>query len=161
MIRPRRLLALAAAVAATIVLAACGGESDSQRRPIGQQQRASPGGQLPEGHPEIPQGGGGMSSRGSSLPPAVRARLDSGNTAYRAGDYGESLRHFRAATGDSAGGEAAWFGVYMAQKALGNDAAADSALNRAGELGKRPSFHPSPSDTAGAGADGGGASTDG
>ena len=167
MIRPTRALALAAAVATTIGLAACGGESDSQRRPIGQ-QRASPGSQLPEGHPEIPPGGadgaggmGGMSSGASNLPPAVQARLDSGNTAYRAGEYQEALRHYRVATGDSAGGEAAWFGVYMAQQALGNEAAADSALRRAGELGESPSFHPSPSDTTGAGTAGGGTTTGG
>jgi len=65
-----------------------------------------------------------------TYPPTVVAQIDSGNAAYTAGDYGEALRHYRAAA--EAGPEipATWFGIYMAQHALGNLAAADSALER-------------------------------
>ena len=65
------------------------------------------------------------------LPPELLARLDSGNAAYRRDDYQASLEHYTAATEMEEDVAAAWFGVYMAQKALGNDAAADSALEQA------------------------------
>lgn len=102
------------------------------------------------------------------LPPGLAARVDSGNSAYRAGDYQEARRHFREAVDLAPGSATAWFGVHMAERALGNDAAADSALEHVqgmedvldahgmpggGEMrggGRMPAGHP-PVDTAGAG----------
>ena len=63
-----------------------------------------------------------------------RAQLDSGNAAYRAKDYTGALAHYRAAVESQPRSPAAWFGVYMAQTALGNKAAADSAMNQARTL---------------------------
>lgn len=68
-------------------------------------------------------------------PAGVAARIDSANAAYRAGDYAEARRLFRDATEQSDRVPTAWFGVYMAEHALGNVAAADSALKRAQSLG--------------------------
>lgn len=68
----------------------------------------------------------------SSLPEGVPAALDSGNAAYRAGDYREALDRFESITEEHPDVQAGWFGVYMAYRALGNRAAADSAMRRAG-----------------------------
>jgi tetratricopeptide (TPR) repeat protein len=79
-----------------------------------------------------------------SLDPAVVEALDAGNDAYRAGDYESALSHYREANqdGDVA---AAWFGIYMAQIALGNAEAADSAMQRAQSLAPGASLiHPEP-----------------
>lgn len=65
------------------------------------------------------------------LPPELVAHLDSGSAAYRRDDYQGSLEHYEAATRVSEEVAAAWFGVYMAQTALGNETAADSALQKA------------------------------
>lgn len=67
-------------------------------------------------------------------PTGVAERVDSGNAAYRGGDYVEALRHFEEATRLGPEIPAAWFGVYMTQHAQGNLAAADSALRRAQAL---------------------------
>lgn len=125
-IRPWPLL-----IAAALVAAGCGenGNQTSRRQPIGQ-----PGGMQSGGQP-----------RERDLPAEVTAPLDSGNVAYRRGDYEAAIDHFRtAANADPAGESAGWFGVYMAEKALGNDAAADSALSRAGELSGAMGMHPAP-----------------
>lgn len=94
----------------------------------------------------------------SSLSPAVSAKLDSGNTAYRAGDYERALAHYRAAT-ELEEAAAPWFGVYMAYSALGREDSARAALERAGSLSESAgAFHggddsaagmPNPHDTAG------------
>ena len=70
----------------------------------------------------------------SSLPPAVSAKLDSGNTAYRAGDYERALAHYRAATDLDEEAAAPWFGVYMAYSAMGREDSARAALERAGSM---------------------------
>jgi tetratricopeptide (TPR) repeat protein len=62
-----------------------------------------------------------------NLDPALVEALDNGNAAYRAGDYQEALRYYQQAVDTDVG-------VYMAQLALGNAAAADSAMARAQEL---------------------------
>ena len=67
----------------------------------------------------------------SKLPAAVRMHVDSGNALYRAKDYRRASEHYRAATAIDDDQVAAWFGVYMAERALGNVAAADAALKRA------------------------------
>lgn len=74
-------------------------------------------------------------------PAEAAAAVDSGNAAYRAGDYEAARRHFRAAARVAPGVGTAWFGVYMAERALGNDAAADSALRRVGDLGEAARIH--------------------
>lgn len=149
------------AAGATVLVWGCGEEDDaSDRRPIGQRPDAGMQRELPEDHPEIggeaPRGVRPGADRGREgarrdLPEAVTAPLDSGNAAYRAGDYGEARRHFRAAVDADSTAASAWFGVYMAERALGNEAAADSALRRAGSLGDAPGMHPAPGDTAGGG----------
>lgn len=144
--------------AGSIALAgACGEEDASDRRPIGQRPEAGMQRELPPGHPEIGgeapgdirSGAGGREGARRDLPEAVTTRLDSGNAAYRAGDYVDARRHFRAAVDADSTAASAWFGVYMAERALGNEAAADSALRRAGSMGDAPGKHPPPGDTAG------------
>lgn len=162
--RRRGPLAAATAVAAAGAIAlagGCGGDEDtSDRRPIGQRPEAGMQRELPPDHPDIggqapgatPSGGGERSGDARrDLPEAVASRLDSGNAAYRAGDYGEARRHFRAAADADSTAASAWFGVYMAERALGDEAAADSALRRAGSLGDASGMHPAPGDTAGGG----------
>lgn len=139
-----------------LATAACGGEDgqEGDRRPLGQQPPAGMQGELPEGHPEVPgmEGGAAPGAAERDLPPPVTVHLDSGNVAYRAGEYEEARRHFRAAVAADTTAAAGWFGVYMAERALGNDAAAEAALQRAGGLGDASDMHPGPgSDTAGAG----------
>jgi len=72
-----------------------------------------------------------MQKAREKMPVAVRAHVDSGNSYYRAKDYEHALAQYRAATTIDDGQVAPWFGIYMTQLALGNAAAADSALKRA------------------------------
>jgi Flp pilus assembly protein TadD len=58
-------------------------------------------------------------------------QLDSGNVAYRAGDYDRALLHYTRVTEIAPDDATGWFGIYMAQEALGNQAAADSAIEEA------------------------------
>lgn len=79
------------------------------------------------------------------LPPEVAAALDSGNAAYRRGDYEEARSRFRGIVDEDSSVTAAWFGIYMAEQALGNAEAANAALDRAGELsGGASMMHPAP-----------------
>lgn len=66
-----------------------------------------------------------------SLPVEVVAQLDSGSAAFRADDHQKALAHYTRATEIAPEVAAAWFGIYMAQQALGNAAAAKEALDRA------------------------------
>lgn len=68
---------------------------------------------------------------GRDLPTAAMAQLDSGNVAFRAGDYESALGHYRTVTEIVPDDATGWFGIYMAQQALGNIAAADSAIAEA------------------------------
>jgi tetratricopeptide (TPR) repeat protein len=78
-----------------------------------------------------------------NLDPGVVAALDSGNVAYRAKDYETARRYFREATEIDDGVAAAWFGVYMAELALGNDDEAEAAMERAQGLAPGASLiHP-------------------
>ena len=72
----------------------------------------------------------GMQTR-YEMDPAVAAQLDSGTAAYRAQDFEASLLHYRRVTELEEGLAAGWFGVYMAERALGNEAQAEAALERA------------------------------
>ena len=69
--------------------------------------------------------------------PEVAAAIDSGSVAFRAGDYEAALHHYTRAAESTPGSRAAWFGVYMAERALagtGSEGAgvrAGQALDRA------------------------------
>ncbi len=77
------------------------------------------------------------------LPAEIVAALDSGNAAYRRGDYQEALASYRSVVEQDGDVAAGWFGVYMAQLALGIPEAADSAMARAQELAPGASLiHP-------------------
>lgn len=138
----RRLKILTIALPFAVLAAGCGGDQtggenertgDMTRQRIGQAQ--------------------------SDLSPAVAAKLDSGNTAYRSGDYERALEHYRAATDENPEAAAPWFGVYMSYNALGQDDSARAALERAGSLSESGgAFHgagdsagdmPNPHDTTG------------
>lgn len=68
------------------------------------------------------------------LPADLRAQLDSGSAAFRAQELEEALAHYTAATNIDDQVAAGWFGVYMAQKALGNSAEALAALEKVQQL---------------------------
>ena len=65
------------------------------------------------------------------LPADVLAQLDSGSAAFREDDHQAALAHYTRATELAPDVAAAWFGVYMAQHALGNQEAAQEALKKA------------------------------
>lgn len=65
------------------------------------------------------------------LGPALMARLDSANAAFSADDYATASRLYRSVAADAPDESVGWFGIFMAEQALGNMAAADSALDRA------------------------------
>ncbi len=85
----------------------------------------------------------------ASYPPGVAAQLDSGNVAYRGGDYQAALAHYRQATDLGPEVAAAWFGVYMVQHVLGNQPGADSALARVQELQPGATLVPPPGGAGG------------
>lgn len=127
-------------MAALPVLAGCGGgEGDG-----GGESRFSIGGRgldeavdsMRESRRTAPTGMGTAGQSGgqprSNLAPDVQAALDSGNAAYRSGDYRAALEQFESLASENPDVRAAWFGVFMAHRALGNTAAADSAMRRAG-----------------------------
>jgi len=66
-----------------------------------------------------------------SLPVEVVAQLDSGSAAFRADDHEAALAYYTRATEIAPDVAAGWFGVYMAQQALGNAKAAEDALEKA------------------------------
>ena len=70
----------------------------------------------------------------SQLPVEVVSALDSGNRAYRDGDYRRALRFYQRATGYDSTVAAGWFGLYMTRSALGDEEAAQVALERASAL---------------------------
>jgi tetratricopeptide (TPR) repeat protein len=65
------------------------------------------------------------------LDPVVTAALDSGNIAYRERDYQRALDHYHQAVAVDNEAAAGWFGIYMAQLALGNPDAAEAAMEQA------------------------------
>jgi len=83
-----------------------------------------------------------------SLPVEVTAQLDSGSAAFRADDYQAALAHYTKATEISPNVAAAWFGVYMAQEALGDSGAAREALAKAQAVEPGATLiHPTRNDT--------------
>ena len=82
------------------------------------------------------------------LSPEVRTALDSGNAAYRSHDFETALRHYRAVTELDPDATAGWFGIYMAQRALGDTVAAQQALEQARDLAPGATImHPADGDT--------------
>jgi tetratricopeptide (TPR) repeat protein len=57
----------------------------------------------------------------------AQTALDSGNVAYRRGDYKAANDFYRQAAQTDPNSVAGWYGIYMAESKLGNKAAADSA----------------------------------
>ena len=83
-----------------------------------------------------------------NLPPEVAAQLDSGSVAFRADDLETALEHYERAAELGPRVAAAWFGVYMAQHGLGDERAAEEALERAREVAPGATLiHPAGSDT--------------
>lgn len=68
---------------------------------------------------------------GRQISEAARAQLDSGNVAFRAGEFAQALAHYTRVTELAPDDATGWFGLYMAHDAMGNKAAADSAIARA------------------------------
>lgn len=78
-----------------------------------------------------------------NLAPDVAEAIDSGNAAYREKDYQVALEHYERAAELDEDLAAAWFGIYMAQLALGNTDAANDAMDRAQTLAPDASMiHP-------------------
>ena len=71
----------------------------------------------------------GMLAR-EDMPPEVVAQLDSGSIQFRADSFEVALAHYRRVTEMVPEAAAGWFGVYMAQQALGNSDAAAEALQK-------------------------------
>ena len=85
-----------------------------------------------------------------ALDPAVALRLDSANAAFRRDDFTTAARLYREAARIDRDASAAWFGIYMAETALENPAAADSALRRVQQLQPGASLvHPDVGDARG------------
>lgn len=68
------------------------------------------------------------------MQPEVVAQLDSGSLAFRNDDYEAALVHYRSVTDLDPSIGAGWFGVYMAQRELGDLEAAEAALEQARRL---------------------------
>lgn len=130
----RSLTAAVALLLAGALVAGCGGP----------EEEPAPGGEAPEAE----AGGTG------ELSAAARAALDSGNVAYKEGDFETALEKYRHAAEASPRNPSPVFGIRMAAQAMGDTALADSALSRLRELTPEPGpMHPAPADTSG---DGGG-----
>jgi tetratricopeptide (TPR) repeat protein len=79
----------------------------------------------------------------------LSALIDSGNAAYSAQDYEAASSLYRRAAALEPDVTATWFGIYMAEHARGNIAAADSAMARAQQLSPEASIiHGTPDDTS-------------
>lgn len=139
---PRRTVARAAetvllALVVSVASWACGGEDSGQaddRFSISDRGVQSAVDSVrTERQRSAPRAGGQSGSQAaSSLPPDIQATLDSGNAAYRTGDYQTALEQYESITADHPDVRAAWFGAFMAHRAMGNATAADSAMRRAG-----------------------------
>ena len=85
----------------------------------------------------------------SDWPAGVSELVDSANVAYSAQDYDQASALYRRASERAPDVPAVWFGIYMAEHARGNVAAADSAIARAQQLAPGASLiHGTPADTA-------------
>jgi Tfp pilus assembly protein PilF len=78
-------------------------------------------------------------SKPATVPPRVRAQqlVDSGNEAYRVGDYRLAARRYASAAVVDREDPAAYFGLGMALSKLGRDEEARDAYRRSRELARR------------------------
>jgi hypothetical protein len=74
--------------------------------------------------------------------------IDAGNAAFSSGDYETARGHYLAAASRDSTVAAAWYGVAMTERALGNDEAADAALGRLGDMGATAAPHHGAEDSA-------------
>jgi tetratricopeptide (TPR) repeat protein len=95
------------AVAALLGATGCGGQSAAERTTLGEEIGAP-----------------------DELPVPLQLQLDSGNAAYIDRQYDAALRHFDSAVRLDPDLAAGWYGVGMTHGAMGNSAAADSAMAR-------------------------------
>ena len=72
-----------------------------------------------------------------ALPAELLSRIDSANAAYREGRYEEAAAVYRRIVEADPEVAAGWFGLYMAETALGNQDAAAEARERAESLASR------------------------
>jgi len=78
-----------------------------------------------------------------AMPPEAVARLDSGNAAFRTDDFETARAHYRGVVELVPDAPAGWFGLYLAERALGNADEAQRALDRAREAAPgRSLIHP-------------------
>lgn len=123
-----RAITITAALTAATILAGCGPRGDDQE--TGSISRDN------------------VLQARDALDPAVVAALDSGNAAYRARRFEDARRHYIDATTRDDDVAAAWFGLYMAELALGNAQAAEAAMDRARQRAPGASLiHPTDTDT--------------
>ena len=81
-------------------------------------------------------------------PAGLSELIDSANAAYSAQDFTAASGMYRRAAVLAPDITAPWFGLYMAEHALGNTAAADSAMQKAQALAPGASLlHSTPGDT--------------
>ena len=99
------------AAIAVIALAACGGD-EGQRVELGDEPAQA-------------------ENRRANWPDGVAARVDSANLYYSNGEYEAAAEVYRDLTEEYPDISTVWFGLYMAEHALGNEEAATAALERA------------------------------
>ncbi|CAN5616547.1 hypothetical protein BH23GEM9_BH23GEM9_33720 [soil metagenome] len=89
-----------------------------------------------------------MEQARANWPAGLSEVIDSANAAYSEGNYEEASNLYRRGAAISPDVTATWFGIYMAEHARGNIAAADSAMARAQSLAPGASLiHGGPDDT--------------
>jgi hypothetical protein len=77
------------------------------------------------------------SARDGTIDPAILALMDSASAAYRERDYAAASRYFASAASLDSSLAAPWFGLFLAERALGRPMVADSALRAARRLSIR------------------------
>ncbi len=97
---------------AMVAVAACGGE-EGERVELGDEPQET------------------RANARESWSPELTARVDSANTAYAAGDFETAREVYAAITDEQPELGVAWFGLSMAERALGNEEAAQAALAEA------------------------------
>lgn len=102
--------------AALVGLAACGGEPEGERVDLGGQEQEA-------ARPDAR----------ANWSPELTAQIDSANAAYADDDYDTAAELFTAITEENPELGVAWFGLYMAESARGNDEAAAEAMAKAEE----------------------------
>jgi len=107
----------------TLIAIGCGGDGAQDRVPLNT--------------PQADQGDPG------ELPSELQERLNAANAAYRDGEYDRALEYFRQVTHQAPALAVGWYGIGLAQAALGNSEAADSAMMEVHRLAPElPLQHP-------------------